>query len=166
MSTVEKTSQSKGCEQCKFIGDAPKKKAPTSERLGKVSNTWLERHKEETVPQTHEEPISNISQLLKGKPITLLDIRRPDEIEEASFEEYKTNHKLIYAISSLTDTSSLTGELLSSNDIDKSEPLVVFCRSGRRAEVACTVLEALGCINVLNGGGLTDMIDSYKTAAL
>lgn len=156
---VETPSQNKGCEKCKFIGDAPKKKAPTSERLGKVSKTWLDRHKEEpTIIPT------SISLLLKGKPIALLDIRLPDEIEEASFEEFKADHKLFYAISSLTDTSSLTDELLKANNVDKNEPLVVFCRSGRRAEVACTALEALGCEHVFNGGGLSDMIESSKSS--
>lgn len=102
--------------------------------------------------------MANLSRLLKDKSITLLDIRAPAEIAESSFEEFKGDHKLVYSVATLDDTSSLTDELLSSNGINKAEPIVVFCRSGRRAGVAVTALEALGCTNVYNGGGLTDMI--------
>lgn len=40
---------------------------------------------------------------------------------------------------------------------DKDAPVVVFCRSGRRATKAKEVLESMGYTNVMNAGGLEDL---------
>jgi phage shock protein E len=40
---------------------------------------------------------------------------------------------------------------------DKSAPVLVYCASGKRATKAKEVLDALGYVNVLNGGSLDDL---------
>lgn len=40
---------------------------------------------------------------------------------------------------------------------DKSEPVVVYCRSGRRSGIAKDVLQEHGYTNVVNGGGYADL---------
>jgi len=107
-------------------------------------------------------PPTPLSKLLLGSPITIIDVRRTDEVAAHNFEQYKGDHRLLYVLSSLDDTSLLTEEMLSSNKINKNEPLVVFCRSGKRAAVAVDVLEKLGCTKVFNGLGLTDMIAAVE----
>lgn len=42
-------------------------------------------------------------------------------------------------------------------DVDLDEKIVVYCRSGGRAENAKQILEFNGFTNVTNAGGLTDM---------
>ncbi|WP_158135505.1 rhodanese-like domain-containing protein [Vibrio navarrensis] len=41
--------------------------------------------------------------------------------------------------------------------IDKSQPIVVYCRSGNRSSIAMQALVKQGFINVHNGGGLSEM---------
>lgn len=41
--------------------------------------------------------------------------------------------------------------------IDKSQPIVVYCRSGNRSSIALQALVKQGFINVHNGGGLSEM---------
>uniref|UniRef100_A0A7R9ZGY5 Rhodanese domain-containing protein n=1 Tax=Pseudictyota dubia TaxID=2749911 RepID=A0A7R9ZGY5_9STRA len=40
---------------------------------------------------------------------------------------------------------------------EKDVPIVVFCRSGRRAIKAKETLEGMGYTNVMNAGGITDL---------
>jgi phage shock protein E len=40
---------------------------------------------------------------------------------------------------------------------DKSQEIIVYCRSGNRSSTAKRILLAAGFTNVLNGGGLRDM---------
>ena len=48
------------------------------------------------------------------------------------------------------------GEEISSVVPDKSAPVILYCRSGRRAETALKTMRSLGYENVLNYGGLED----------
>lgn len=43
---------------------------------------------------------------------------------------------------------------------DKDQPIHLYCRSGRRAEVAMTELKKLGYTNVANHGGYDDLVKS------
>ncbi|WP_426415910.1 rhodanese-like domain-containing protein [Aestuariirhabdus sp. LZHN29] len=40
---------------------------------------------------------------------------------------------------------------------DRSQPIALYCRSGRRASVALQTLNAMGYTNVTNYGGLSDI---------
>lgn len=43
------------------------------------------------------------------------------------------------------------------HDIDKQQPIVVYCRSGSRSAMAMDALQKQGFSNVHNGGGLNEM---------
>lgn len=43
---------------------------------------------------------------------------------------------------------------------DKNQPINLYCRSGRRAEVALNELKKLGYSNITNHGGYEDLIKS------
>ncbi|WGY45757.1 rhodanese-like domain-containing protein [Vibrio sp. ABG19] len=43
------------------------------------------------------------------------------------------------------------------HDIDKQQPIVVYCRSGGRAAMAMEALQKQGFTHVHNGGGLNEM---------
>jgi phage shock protein E len=44
------------------------------------------------------------------------------------------------------------------DNLDKTKPVVLYCRSGGRAEQAKNYLEAQGFTNVKNLGGISDLI--------
>ncbi len=48
-------------------------------------------------------------------------------------------------------------EKLPCHKLINAAPVIVFCRSGRRAGKAKEMLEQKGYTNVLNAGGLTDL---------
>lgn len=82
----------------------------------------------------------------------ILDVRTKDEIDKAPFTKKPYKH----ATCSLDDTSELlekADELMP----DKNAPVVIFCRSGRRAGKAKELLEERGYKTVLNAGGLGDI---------
>jgi phage shock protein E len=41
------------------------------------------------------------------------------------------------------------------------QPIIVYCRSGNRSEIAVTILKQAGITDVINGGGLEDMLQLY-----
>ena len=45
---------------------------------------------------------------------------------------------------------------------DKETPVVIYCRSGRRAVKAQQLLEEYGCKYVMNAGGYDDVMDMLK----
>ncbi len=47
--------------------------------------------------------------------------------------------------------------------IDKSRPIVVYCRSGRRSGIALQELLKAGYSHTYNGGGLMDLLQYRKT---
>jgi phage shock protein E len=83
-----------------------------------------------------------LDEILNGTA-QLIDVREPEEYAEGHVE----NSLLI----PLGDIES--GEL---DFIDKDKKIYIYCRSGRRAEIAKTILQNQGYENVENIGGLTD----------
>lgn len=85
-----------------------------------------------------------------GKPasvpsaIVLIDVRSADE--------YASGH-LRGAVNIPHDRIT---EEIGSVAADKSTPVILYCRSGRRAETALNALKAAGYENVSNYGGLED----------
>jgi len=53
-------------------------------------------------------------------------------------------------------------EKIAELQLDKDTPILLYCRSGRRASVAQEALEKLGYSNVTNIGGLEDARDYLK----
>mmetsp|Transcript_32750 Transcript_32750/g.78206 ORF Transcript_32750/g.78206 Transcript_32750/m.78206 type:complete len:109 (-) Transcript_32750:16-342(-) len=81
----------------------------------------------------------------------LLDVRGREEIEQLSLPcKYSFLHiEVTRTDSSLLETRA--HEVLPKKDV----PVICFCRSGRRSEVAKQTLLKMGYTKVLNAGGLT-----------
>ncbi|KAL9187992.1 hypothetical protein ACHAXT_006370 [Thalassiosira profunda] len=83
---------------------------------------------------------------------TILDVRTEKELQEQQLTTRKFHH-LSCHIDDCSELMSRAEELLP----DKDAPVIVFCRSGRRAGKAKEVLEQKGYTRVLNAGGLKDL---------
>ena len=49
---------------------------------------------------------------------------------------------------------------------DKNALLVLYCKSGRRSGLAKQTLDQLGYVNVVNGGGINDVLRQAKQQAV
>ena len=81
----------------------------------------------------------------------LLDVRRKEEIEQLSLP---SSYSFLHVEVTRTDASLLerkAHEMLPNKDV----PVICFCRSGRRSELAKQTLIKMGYAEVLNAGGLT-----------
>ena len=81
-----------------------------------------------------------------------VDVRTKDEVAEAPFTCCRFVHH-----SCTVDSTKGLEETVKPHIILYDAPVIVFCRSGRRAMKAKEVLEKMGCTHVLNAGGLGDM---------
>lgn len=95
---------------------------------------------------------SRVSSVLRAETITtevgagralLLDVREPDE--------YAAGHARQAALLPLGDVEA--GKL---REDDRAKKIYLYCRSGRRAEMAKAALERQGYTRVENLGGLSD----------
>jgi phage shock protein E len=79
-----------------------------------------------------------------GEPV-IIDVRTDEEYSQGHIEgALHMPHDRI---------GSLIGEQIS----DKDTPIVVYCRSGRRSQIAAETLADKGYTEVENGGGLEDL---------
>lgn len=88
-------------------------------------------------------------EIIDTEEVTILDVRRPAEYEEAHIEG-----ALLIPDYELKDLSE-------SKLPDKDEKILVYCRSGNRSESAAKVLIDMGYTNVHDFGGIMDW--SYGT---
>ncbi|MFA9486890.1 rhodanese-like domain-containing protein [Moraxella haemolytica] len=76
-------------------------------------------------------------------------------IDVRSAEEYNQGH--------LQDAVNVTpneiAQKIASLEPNKDAPINLYCRSGRRAEAARTILIELGYTNVTNHGGYDDLVE-------
>lgn len=82
-----------------------------------------------------------------GENAVLLDVRTPEE-----HAERRIPGSLLLPLASRDDMAGPAARLLP----DKSAPLFVYCRSGRRSALAADILVELGYRNVFNLGGIKD----------
>ena len=75
-------------------------------------------------------------------------------VDVRSAEEFNQNH-LDNAINYPLNTVNIAFK-----DIDKDQPIVVYCRSGNRSGQAKKILTSLGFKNVHNAGGLTELLQA------
>lgn len=54
------------------------------------------------------------------------------------------------------------GNVIGQYQTDKSKPIIVYCRSGRRSGIAKQTLESAGYTSVTNGGGLQQMREALQ----
>lgn len=97
-----------------------------------------------------------LKEILDDDAVVLLDVRSESEIQSSGKFEYG-NHKWVQAACTPDDASALE----SSSEFllpDKEAPIVIYCKSGRRASTAKLALEAQGYKHVLNAGGYDDVI--------
>jgi len=82
-----------------------------------------------------------------------LDVRTPQEIKEnGSFDEAI---QTTCTLESCPDLEADTDRVLSTKN--KDTPIILYCRTGRRATKAKEVLNANGYHNVINAGGWDDL---------
>jgi phage shock protein E len=87
-------------------------------------------------------------------PSTLyLDVRRPEEV--AAPPALPGHLRSMNIPCTAADASALRSAELPD---DKAAPILVFCKAGSRAAKALEVLIELGYSNVVNGGGITDVL--------
>ena len=79
-------------------------------------------------------------------------------IDVRSDEEFSTGH-LPQALH-IPHTTILEGKGFA--DLDKTKPVVVYCRSGGRAQLAKDYLDAQGFTDVTNAGGISDLVVSSE----
>ena len=85
------------------------------------------------------------AQPAKAKGIWI-DVRTPEEFKEGHLKD---------AVNIPVDQ---IGARIGSVSPDKSAPVNLYCRSGRRAEVALNALKKAGYTNVTNHGGYEDLV--------
>jgi len=96
--------------------------------------------KQETTAKVEQQNSSNETQVKPGIDFTnavFVDVRTPGEFQGGTFEN-ATN----------IPVNELSSRL---NELDKSDQIVVFCRTGGRSSNAKRILESNGFTNVVNG---------------
>lgn len=83
-------------------------------------------------------------QIMDTQECIILDVRYEHEYEEKHIE-----HAINLPLSKLNEQAKT---ILN----DKDALILVYCRTGKRASMACTILEGLGYTNVHNFGGIVD----------
>jgi phage shock protein E len=89
-------------------------------------------------------PAEAQKRLNSGEEIIILDVR--------TLAEYREKHipkSLLIPLDQLE-------KVVESQLIDKTAPVFVYCRSGRRSAMAAEILSKLGYINIYNLGGILD----------
>lgn len=81
-----------------------------------------------------------------------IDVRTPAEYENGHLPgAYNINFDRI-------------GERINDVSADKSSPIILYCKSGRRSGFAKQTLEQLGYSNVANAGGIDRVLQQQKLA--
>jgi len=115
-----------------------------------------------TILQSSFASPESVQHALANPATTILDVRRVDEILENGFLS-KTGTQWVHA--SCTPQECPLLEVAAGSLIpNKEAPVVIYCASGKRAEMAKQVLERKGYTTVLNAGGHggLDYLNSMK----
>lgn len=99
---------------------------------------------QESIVQVQVITAAQAKERMEQGGVTVVDVRLP--------EEYQTGH--------VPSAVNIPNEEIGSEEIallpDKSQPLLVYCRSGRRSAQAAEKLAALGYEEVYDFGGILD----------
>jgi phage shock protein E len=79
------------------------------------------------------------------KHATIIDVRTPEEFVDSHFPN---------AINIPLDQVQLNVEEFKK----MPKPIITYCRSGARSGIAVSILKQAGINNVINGGGLDDLL--------
>lgn len=98
-------------------------------------------------------PAALHDKIQKGEKIVILDIRDPEEFEEAHIAQTTL----------LIPLKKLSYEELNKAGIKEDDEIIVYCRSGKRSKVAAQFMRGLGFKNVreLNSGLIHWMEDGF-----
>lgn len=88
--------------------------------------------------------IMTIRELVKEKGATVIDVRSSWE-----FADGHVNNAINIPLEEITTRIDEINEL--------QRPYLLYCRSGNRSGMACSILQQSGVTEVYNGGGLADM---------
>lgn len=88
--------------------------------------------------------MKNLKPILNQENVSIIDVRSPWEYQEA--------HVRGAVNIPLEEIPAHISELKKRNG-----PLVLYCRSGNRSNIAMQMLKQAGIPEIYNGGGLTDM---------
>lgn len=89
---------------------------------------------------------SAYEKLQNNQSIKLIDVRTPEEYDE----QHLSNSKLI-------PLDNLVSEISNVENLNKSDEIIVYCRSGRRSEAAYNLLTSQGYTNVKSmAGGINE----------
>jgi phage shock protein E len=95
-----------------------------------------------------------VRKALEDPATMLLDVRNAEEVSAASLGGDRG------VITPLTHEGDALNQAV--KDHGKDETIVVYCRSGKRANLAIVALEGLGFKKIMNAGGLNDMIATLE----
>lgn len=114
---------------------------PPSIRVDTASTPMTKRLPDKDIPLA--------KRLIAEESAVVLDVR--------SLDEWNTGHVEDAILIPHTELASRVKEVVGAASGDLSRPVVIYCRSGRRADLARTTLEAEGFTRVTNAGGLVDL---------
>jgi phage shock protein E len=101
-----------------------------------------------------------VKQALADPNTIVLDTRTPEEIQQdgrVQHQNYK--HIPMWTAEACPDLSGNTEAFVpAAADDKKTVPILIYCRSGRRAAKAKQILVEKGYLHVLNAGGYSDVI--------
>ncbi len=89
-----------------------------------------------------------------GEKVVLLDVRTP--------EEHATGHlpeSLLLTLDVAGQFGARIGEIIP----DRGATVFVYCRSGRRSQIAAEIMAGIGYTGVHNIGGMNDVPEGAKT---
>lgn len=89
--------------------------------------------------------------ILKNTNTVIIDVRTTDEFQQGHIDD------ALHIEYNDIDANITT------NIPDINTPIVVYCRSGKRAEIAKTILTNLGYTKVVNAGGYSQLEKKIKT---
>ncbi|WP_127844759.1 rhodanese-like domain-containing protein [Psychroflexus aestuariivivens] len=94
-----------------------------------------------------------IDGLQKDKSAVILDVRTPEEFEEGFIKDAK--------LINIQNPETFMSEI---EKLDKSTPHYVYCRSGKRSEMACQIMEKSGFEKTYNlSGGILEWRGDVET---
>lgn len=118
---------------------------------------------EERAKQYGFAPTSDILSALARSDTIVLDVRSEEEI--AASGNISEHTAALWKQTGCTPSSCPKLEANPSELVredQKESPVVIYCRSGRRAVKAKQLLEEYGCKNVMNAGGYDDVMAMLK----
>ncbi|USD36693.1 MULTISPECIES: rhodanese-like domain-containing protein [Ferrimonas] len=89
-------------------------------------------------------------QQIRQQEAVIIDVRSPGEFAEGRLK------------GAINIPHDIIADEMPHLSLAKDQPIVVYCRSGRRSGIAEMILEKQGYTKVTNGGGLNEMLAAER----